>query len=50
MQIKPRPLSIIVKLDAKEKEAIVKGAKSLGLSISDYVRYKSVHGGSNGKI
>ena len=50
MPIKPRPLSIIVKLDAKEKEAIVKGAKNLGVSISDYVRYKLVHGGSNGKI
>ena len=45
MKIKPRPLSIIVKLDATEKEAIVKAAKSLGVSISDYVRYKSVYGG-----
>jgi len=45
MLIKPRPFSITIKLDKKEKNKLIKAAKEQGLSLSDYVRYKTIYGG-----
>ena len=40
-----RTKQILIKVSNSEKEKIESEAKRLGLSISDYIRYKSVYGG-----